>query len=251
MDRPTRFETPAVAVLSGGNIDPILLMNVLRHGMATTGRYLSFRVRIPDRPGGLARLLADLADATELARLIDICVGEEFTVVAVPAGIELQHFTDSAPSVPASSRRVPLRRKLLDLLPTNREYRVEYQVEIPRSVDSYHVTFEVPDQIYVRRLILSTDADLVAATSLAKDLRSLADEDLELDARVYELEVRDALWRVSVLARRRIAELLHYRSYLRSFYAAFGDEVVFREPPRLAPGEVLRHLRDNGYPVSE
>ncbi len=70
MDRPTRFETPAVAVLSGGNIDPILLMNVLRHGMATTGRYLAFRVRIPDRPGGLARLLADLARAN--ANVLDV-----------------------------------------------------------------------------------------------------------------------------------------------------------------------------------
>jgi threonine dehydratase len=70
MDRPNRFETPAVAVLSGGNIDPILLMNVLRHGMATTGRYLSFRVRIPDRPGGLARLLADLAEAN--ANVLDV-----------------------------------------------------------------------------------------------------------------------------------------------------------------------------------
>src|SRR3954470_16947915 len=60
-DQPQRFETPIVAVLSGGNIDPILLMNVLRHGMATTGRYLDFKARIPDRPGGLARLLAELA----------------------------------------------------------------------------------------------------------------------------------------------------------------------------------------------
>ena len=41
MDDPSRFETPAVVVLSGGNVDPILLMNVLRHGMATTGRYLA------------------------------------------------------------------------------------------------------------------------------------------------------------------------------------------------------------------
>jgi threonine dehydratase len=47
-------------VLSGGNIDPILLMNVLRHGMATTGRYLAFRASIPDRPGGLATLLNEL-----------------------------------------------------------------------------------------------------------------------------------------------------------------------------------------------
>jgi threonine dehydratase len=70
MDDPSRFETPAVVVLSGGNVDPILLMNVLRHGMATTGRYLAFRVRIPDRPGGLARLLAELAEVD--ANVLDV-----------------------------------------------------------------------------------------------------------------------------------------------------------------------------------
>ena len=70
MDHPQRFATPAVVVLSGGNIDPILLMNVVRHGMAATGRYLDFRARIPDRPGGLARLLAELAEAG--ANVLDV-----------------------------------------------------------------------------------------------------------------------------------------------------------------------------------
>lgn len=60
-DHPDRFEPPVVAVLSGGNIDPLLLLRVIRHGMAAAGRYLSFRVRIPDQPGALARLLAELA----------------------------------------------------------------------------------------------------------------------------------------------------------------------------------------------
>ena len=61
MEEPGRFEPPVVAVLSGGNIDPVLLMRVLRHGMIAAGRYLSFHLRIPDRPGELARLLAQLA----------------------------------------------------------------------------------------------------------------------------------------------------------------------------------------------
>lgn len=63
MDHPGEFETPAVAILSGGNIDPLLMMNVIRHGLAAAGRYLVVRVRIPDRPGGLARLLNELAEA--------------------------------------------------------------------------------------------------------------------------------------------------------------------------------------------
>ena len=70
LDRPEAFETPAVAVLSGGNVDPLLLMRVIRHGMAAAGRYLAFRVRIADTPGGLARLLAELADAE--ANVLDV-----------------------------------------------------------------------------------------------------------------------------------------------------------------------------------
>ena len=63
LDEPTAFETPAVVVLSGGNIDPLLLGKVIRHGMAAAGRYLYLRVCIPDLPGGLATLLRDVADA--------------------------------------------------------------------------------------------------------------------------------------------------------------------------------------------
>lgn len=65
-----QFETPAVVVLSGGNIDPLLLLNVIRHGMATSGRYLACSVRIPDRPGGLAALLATIAESG--ANVIDL-----------------------------------------------------------------------------------------------------------------------------------------------------------------------------------
>jgi threonine dehydratase len=61
MDNPGMFEPPVVAVLSGGNIDPLLLSKVLRHGLAAAGRYLTFRCRIPDRPGGLATLLGAVA----------------------------------------------------------------------------------------------------------------------------------------------------------------------------------------------
>ena len=58
---PTRFEPPVVAVVSGGNVDPVLLLRVIQHGMLAAGRYLSVRVRIGDRPGELAGLLALVA----------------------------------------------------------------------------------------------------------------------------------------------------------------------------------------------
>jgi threonine dehydratase len=62
LEHPDDFEPPVVAVLSGGNIDPLLLAKVLRHGLTAAGRYLVFRCRLPDRPGALARLLRELAD---------------------------------------------------------------------------------------------------------------------------------------------------------------------------------------------
>jgi threonine dehydratase len=56
------FEPPIVAVLSGGNIDPLLLSKLLRHGLSAAGRFLGFRCRLPDYPGSLAGLLRDIAD---------------------------------------------------------------------------------------------------------------------------------------------------------------------------------------------
>jgi threonine dehydratase len=63
LDDPHRFGQPTVGVLSGGNIDPLLLGKVIQHGMAAAGRYLNLTLRIPDRPGGLARLLSEIGEA--------------------------------------------------------------------------------------------------------------------------------------------------------------------------------------------
>jgi threonine dehydratase len=62
MDAPERFEPPVVAVLSGGNIDPVLLSKVIQYGMVSAGRYIFCRLRIADRPGELASLLHLVAD---------------------------------------------------------------------------------------------------------------------------------------------------------------------------------------------
>jgi threonine dehydratase len=59
--QPTAFEPPVCAVISGGNIDPVLLVKVVQHGLAAAGRYLSLRLQVPDRPGSLAAVLAELA----------------------------------------------------------------------------------------------------------------------------------------------------------------------------------------------
>ncbi|MER6631696.1 threonine ammonia-lyase [Streptomyces sp. NPDC000987] len=61
LSAPRTFEPPVVAVLSGGNVDPLLMQRVLRHGMAAQGRYLAVRLRLTDRPGALATLLGALS----------------------------------------------------------------------------------------------------------------------------------------------------------------------------------------------
>jgi threonine dehydratase len=70
MQDPASFAPPVVVVLSGGNIDPLLLSKVIRHGLIAAGRFLSMSVRIPDRPGELARLLGVLAEAG--ANVLDV-----------------------------------------------------------------------------------------------------------------------------------------------------------------------------------
>ncbi len=57
---------PVCAVLSGGNVDPLLFSHLTTHGLQAAGRYLT----VPDRPGGLAQLLELLRDAG--ARVVDV-----------------------------------------------------------------------------------------------------------------------------------------------------------------------------------
>ena len=54
---------PVAVLLSGGNIDPTLLIQVMRHGLTHAGRYLVVRTRLADRPGELVRLLSLLSGA--------------------------------------------------------------------------------------------------------------------------------------------------------------------------------------------
>ena len=61
---------PVLALLSGGNIDAALMVQVMRRGLATSGRYLVLRTRVIDRPG-------------ELAKLLDLLAGERVSVVEV------------------------------------------------------------------------------------------------------------------------------------------------------------------------
>jgi threonine dehydratase len=82
---------PVVAVLSGGNIDPLLMMRVIRHGMSAAGRYLAFRMRVPDRPGSLAVLLALLADVrANVLEVEHVRTSPKLSVDEVEIGLRLE-----------------------------------------------------------------------------------------------------------------------------------------------------------------
>jgi threonine dehydratase len=53
---------PAIPILSGGNIDPTMLISVMRHGLTVAGRYLVVRTQLADRPGELIKLLSLVAE---------------------------------------------------------------------------------------------------------------------------------------------------------------------------------------------
>jgi threonine dehydratase len=63
-------EGRALALLSGGNIDPTVLISVMRHGLTIAGRYLVIRTRLQDRPGELIKLLKSVAQ--ERANVVSV-----------------------------------------------------------------------------------------------------------------------------------------------------------------------------------
>ena len=57
------LQAPVAVVLSGGNVDPLLLARIIRHGLAAAGRFLTVTVHAPDQPGALATVLGVVGSA--------------------------------------------------------------------------------------------------------------------------------------------------------------------------------------------
>ncbi len=94
-----KVEGPTVAILSGGNIDPMLLLRVIEHGLAAAGRFLRLIVRCTDRPGELARLLGRIA--AQQANVVDVAHSRQhpglmFGEVEVALSVETRGHDHSA-----------------------------------------------------------------------------------------------------------------------------------------------------------
>lgn len=113
LDHPQQWETPLVAVVSGGNVDPLLLGKIIRHGMAADDRFLVLRVRVPDAPGGLAQLLTDVGSTG--ANVLEV-VHERTSPALLLGEVEVQ--------LQLETRGAPHTAKVLEHL-RGRGYRVE------------------------------------------------------------------------------------------------------------------------------
>jgi len=58
-----QVDGPTVILLSGGNIDPMVMERVISRGLAASHRYLKVSIPLPDRPGQLARIAELIAEA--------------------------------------------------------------------------------------------------------------------------------------------------------------------------------------------
>jgi threonine dehydratase len=78
---PERFRGKRVGlVLSGGNIDPLLLAAIIERGMVRSGRLARIKVSARDVPGVLARITATVADAG--ANIEEVHHQRAFTMLA-------------------------------------------------------------------------------------------------------------------------------------------------------------------------
>ena len=106
---------PAVAVLSGGNLDPLLLTKLIEHGLSAAGRYLTLRIVMNDRVGALAALTSELAgmglnvlDVEHHRSGRDLAVAEVEVLVTVETRDASQHAEVVAALVDAGFRAEPV-----------------------------------------------------------------------------------------------------------------------------------------------
>lgn len=157
-------------------------------------------------------------------RLLDIASSEYILVTEVPTSRPQVFLQFDAPVMPARSQDLRDRATIRRGLMPKHEFTVRYQTVIPRAVDSYHVTIEVPPEIAVRRFFLTSDVDGPALRTLVNDIRAVADEYDELNSvspKLLEQELQSIGSRLAEFGRRRQRDLDSFKAYLDECYAGF------------------------------
>ena len=163
-------------------------------------------------------------------RLLDVASSEYLLVVEMPTHRAQSFLRYEAPVIPARSQNLRARNTFLRWATFRHEFTVRYSTLIPRAVNSYHVTVEVPPEIQVRRFFLTSDVDSPALRSLVDDMRAVAasyDNLCRVAPKLLELELQGIASRLAELGRRRQRDLESYVAYIDERYATFAAR-----PPR-------------------
>ncbi|WP_127500662.1 hypothetical protein [Actinoplanes solisilvae] len=183
-------------------------------------------------------------DDVPYARLLQLAVRQYILVAQLGPERPRRFLTWEAPLLPAQHRPAPLQSLAKNVLPVNREFVVEYETEIPRSVKAYHLTLDVRQEISVRRFLMSSDVDEEFVEVLAQDLESVARraERLGPHHKLFELEMQGIASRLAELGRRRLVDLAGYEAYLARLPIPVRPDAT--PPLRLTAEQVLRKLSD-------
>jgi hypothetical protein len=175
-------------------------------------------------------------DGSAFLRMLDIAATEHLLVVRVPTEPTQLTLRFDDPGVLETStdyRRSRFRR----------EFTVRYRTVIPREVNTYDVTVDVPEGIQVRRFFLAAATDRAAVRALADDMRSTANRyDLlaATSTELLQLELHGIASRLAELGRRRERDLRAFRTYIENCYAAFSPRPPkFPGPPQADDPDAL------------
>lgn len=202
-------------------------------------------------------LLFANTDSDPFLRLLEIASSEHLLVVRLDTEPERAYLHYDAPVLSPwdrkrtrdrQARRPEWQARLRRMLRPppwallEHEFTITYETVIPRAVNSYHVTVEVPEEIRVRRLMMTSDNEADEVGRLVSDMTAVADRYEELRAaapQLLELELQSIVSRVAELGRRRRQDLGSYQAYIDRILQPHRR---FRRPPK-APVDVADMFR--------
>lgn len=177
------------------------------------------------KPSEIRRLASSIAEliapkGSPFDLLLSMAASEYIVVAQIPAAVGLTHVEYQSPLIPARARtRLGFVFATAWLPIVSSEFSLVYETEIPSGVNSYHVSLEVPQEIEIRRMTLTSDADRIEVERLRGDLIGIAES---LDSRgtqpskVHELELQSISSRLADLVDQRMIELQAFHTYIRS-----------------------------------
>jgi hypothetical protein len=193
------------------------------------------------RASGERAVRALFDEESPFLRLLSVASSEYLLIAKVPLASATAFIEYEAPLIPAKSKLQRVKAAIPAWAPIDQEFTVQYRTIIPRAVNSYHVTVEVPEEIQVRRFILTSDADAPAVDLLVRDMEALAgrfEVAGEVSSKLLELELQSLASRMAEFGRRRARDLSVYQQYIHECYASFSSRRPrLRRAPKLDEGE--------------